>query len=151
MVCLSCAPNWGPGPQPSHVPRLGIKPATLWCTGQHSIYWATPAREGIACLKILVTHQLKTAGHRIVLVNIVVKSLSLRLYLFTFREGKKTLMWERNRNQLLLTGTRLGTEPATQACALMGKSTGNLSFSRMTPSQLSHKGQGALPSYLLSW
>ena len=25
--------------------RLGIKPATLWFTGQHSIHWATPVRE----------------------------------------------------------------------------------------------------------
>ena len=23
-------PKWGPGPQPKHVPGLGIKPATLW-------------------------------------------------------------------------------------------------------------------------
>ena len=38
------APNWGPGSQPRHVPWLGIEPATLWFTGQHSIHWATPAR-----------------------------------------------------------------------------------------------------------
>ena len=25
-------------------PRLGIKPATLWFTGWHSVHWATPAR-----------------------------------------------------------------------------------------------------------
>ena len=43
--CLSHAPhNREPGPQPSHVPRLGIKPATLWFAGQHSIHWAIPAR-----------------------------------------------------------------------------------------------------------
>ena len=30
--------------QPIHIPWLGIKPATLWFTGQHSIHWATPAR-----------------------------------------------------------------------------------------------------------
>ena len=34
----------GPGPQPRHVPLLGIELATLWFTGQHSIHWATPAR-----------------------------------------------------------------------------------------------------------
>ena len=43
-VCLSSAPYWGPGPQPRQVPWLGIEPATLWFTGQHSIHWATPAR-----------------------------------------------------------------------------------------------------------
>ena len=44
--CLSCAPCWGPGLQPRHVPRLGIELAMLWFTGQHSIHWATPARAG---------------------------------------------------------------------------------------------------------
>ena len=28
--CLSCGPHWGPGPQPRHVPCLGIQPASLW-------------------------------------------------------------------------------------------------------------------------
>ena len=42
--CLLHTPNWGPGPQPRHVPWLGIEPVTLWLAGQHSIHWATPAR-----------------------------------------------------------------------------------------------------------
>ena len=42
--CLSCAPYWGPGPQPRHVLWLGIKPATIWLTGWCSIHWATPSR-----------------------------------------------------------------------------------------------------------
>ena len=41
---LLCAPHWEPGPQPSHVPRLGIEPATLWFAGWHSIHSVTPAR-----------------------------------------------------------------------------------------------------------
>ena len=28
--CLSCGPRWGPGPQPRHVPWLGIERKTLW-------------------------------------------------------------------------------------------------------------------------
>ena len=44
--CLSCTPNWGPGPQPRHVPCLGIELATLWFTGWH---WATPARALFKC------------------------------------------------------------------------------------------------------
>ena len=36
--CLSCAPHWGPGPQPRHVPQLGIELETLWFTGQNSIH-----------------------------------------------------------------------------------------------------------------
>ena len=37
-------PHQGPGPQTRHTPRLGIKLATRWFTGRHSIHWATPAR-----------------------------------------------------------------------------------------------------------
>ena len=44
QCCLSCAPHQGPGPQPRHVPWLGIKSVTFWFTGWHSIHWATPAR-----------------------------------------------------------------------------------------------------------
>ena len=40
---LAC-PNWGPGLQPRHVPWLGIKPATFWLEGWHSIHWVTSAR-----------------------------------------------------------------------------------------------------------
>ena len=28
--CLSHGPHWGPGPQPRHVPGLGIELVTLW-------------------------------------------------------------------------------------------------------------------------
>ena len=51
--CLSCAPYRGPGPQPRHVPWLGIEPVTLWFTGQHSIHWATLARA--VCLFLIIT------------------------------------------------------------------------------------------------
>ena len=47
---LSHAPKWGPGLRPRHMPWLGIKPATLWFTGQHSIHWATPARAAVLFL-----------------------------------------------------------------------------------------------------
>ena len=50
--CLSCAPYWGPGPQPRHLPWLGIEPATHWFTGWHSIHWATPARAYIKLFNI---------------------------------------------------------------------------------------------------
>ena len=36
--CLSHAPYWGPGPQPRHVPQLGIEPVTPWFSGRHSIH-----------------------------------------------------------------------------------------------------------------
>ena len=48
---------WGPGPQPRHVPWLGIELVTLWFTGLHSIHWATPARALYICL-IVVTRDL---------------------------------------------------------------------------------------------
>ena len=45
-VCgfLLCAPYWGPGLQPRHVPWLGIEWVILWFTDLHLIYWATPAK-----------------------------------------------------------------------------------------------------------
>ena len=46
-------PNRGPGPQPRHVPWLGIKPTTLWFAGQHSIHWATPARATSTFFKLM--------------------------------------------------------------------------------------------------
>ena len=49
--CLLCTPYWGPGPQPRHVPWLGIEPVTLWFTGWHSIHWATPIRAKTYILK----------------------------------------------------------------------------------------------------
>ena len=42
--CLSCTSLLGPGLQPKNVPWLGIKPATPYFTGQHSIHQATTAR-----------------------------------------------------------------------------------------------------------
>ena len=43
-VWLPLVHSRGPGPQPRHVPWLGIEPATLWFAGRHSINWATQAR-----------------------------------------------------------------------------------------------------------
>ena len=48
VTYLSHTPNWGPGPQPRHVPWLGIEPVTLWFIGPCSIHWATPARAMIS-------------------------------------------------------------------------------------------------------
>ena len=42
--CLLHTPYWGPGPQPRHVPWLGIEPETLWFTGWRSLHRTTPAR-----------------------------------------------------------------------------------------------------------
>ena len=46
--CLWHAPYWGPGPQPRHVPWLGIEPVTLWFASWCSVHWATPA--GPTCI-----------------------------------------------------------------------------------------------------
>ena len=34
--CLPCAPYWALGPQPRHVPQLGIQLANLWFAGRHN-------------------------------------------------------------------------------------------------------------------
>ena len=43
-VVASYAPPRGPGPQPRHVPQLGIEPVTHCFTGRHSLHRAMPAR-----------------------------------------------------------------------------------------------------------
>ena len=60
--CLLCAPYWGPGLPPRHVPWLGIKPATLWFADQRSIHWASPAG---ATLLISVKFQIQVQTARI--------------------------------------------------------------------------------------
>ena len=44
-------PNWGPGPQPRHVPWLGIEPVIFQSVGQCPPHWATPARARQILLK----------------------------------------------------------------------------------------------------
>ena len=56
ICCLLHGPNWGPGPQPRHVPWLGIEPAAFQFTGWHSICWATPARALAVLSLTLQTH-----------------------------------------------------------------------------------------------
>ena len=46
--CLSHIRYWGPGPQPGHVPWLGMEPVTLWFAGLHSIHSTIPARADVA-------------------------------------------------------------------------------------------------------
>ena len=60
--CLSRIPHQGPGPQPSHVPWLGVELATLWFTGWCSIQWATPARARV--LKYATT--INSSCHRVI-------------------------------------------------------------------------------------
>ena len=52
-------PPLGPGPQPRHMPWLGIEPETLWFAGRHSIHWATPARAEIFLYKQFKSHSMK--------------------------------------------------------------------------------------------
>ena len=42
--CLLHTPNWGPVPQPRHVPWLRMEPAAFWFAGPHSIHWAITAK-----------------------------------------------------------------------------------------------------------
>ena len=158
--CLLSTPNWGPGLQPRHVPWLGIEPVTLWFTGWHSVYWATPAR---ATLLILITsflllvfnlvcsslysstrHKVKITDFRLFFFFFFPKNF---IYLF-FRErgreaerGKETSKCERYINRLPLTPHQLRTWPATQA--LTGNWTFHLSVRRPALNPLSHDSQGS--------
>ena len=58
------APYWRPGPQPRHVPWPGIKLATCWFTGLHSIHWATQPGpsgflENLAQIVIHITQRVR--------------------------------------------------------------------------------------------
>ena len=70
------------------------------------------------------------------------------LFIYFQREGKRarkrgrgTSMCKRNMDRLPLTRPQLGTWPATQACALTGNHTSNLSVHRPSLSSLSHTSQ----------
>ena len=54
--CLSCTPNWGHGPQPRHVPWLGIEPVTLWFLGQRSVHWLSFIKMGKIILVLPTFH-----------------------------------------------------------------------------------------------
>ena len=58
------------------------------------------------------------------------------------------MMCERNSDWLPLSHPQLGTWPATQACALTGNRTSNLSVHRLALSPLTHTSQGMITSYM---
>ena len=71
--------------------------------------------------------------------------------LFIFREmgreggrGRETSMCEGYIHQLPPASLQLGTWPTTQACALTGDRTGDLSVLRLALHPLSHTGEGGL-------
>ena len=54
-VVTSCAvPAGDLTHNPGMCPRMGIKLATLWFAGWHSIHWATPARATLIILKFSI-------------------------------------------------------------------------------------------------
>ena len=114
-------PNWGPGPQPRHVPWLGIQPANLWFTGQHSIHWATQAR----AIYLFLERGKRKEKERERNIDV------------------------REKHQSVASCTcpdRPGTEPSTQACALTGNWTSDLLLCG-TSNQLSHTNQDSHPYF----
>ena len=77
--CLLHTHYWGPDPQPRHVSWLGIKLATPWFTGQHSIHWATPAR---ANFSYILKHFLIFWLTRCFQLILYFQCLGLRINLF---------------------------------------------------------------------
>ena len=53
--CLMCAPYWGPGLQPRHVPYAGNQTGNPLVYNQHSIHWATPARARNFIFKVYIS------------------------------------------------------------------------------------------------
>ena len=70
--CPLRAPSWGSGPQPRHVPWLGIEPVTLWFEGQLSIHWATSARVGnnqhYLCTRMYIDFNEEILGSNLIIL-----------------------------------------------------------------------------------
>ena len=65
------------------------------------------------------------------------------IYLFIFRKGGREVEIEREKYQLVASHMpQPGTWPSTQACALTGNLTSDLSVCSSTPNPLSHTSQG---------
>ena len=62
--------------------------------------------------------------------------------------GREISMCKRYINWLPLECPQLGTQPATQACALTGNRTSNLSVHRLALNPLSHTSQGQYHIFL---
>ena len=79
------------------------------------------------------------------LLSMCSKTFCLGFFLFVcFRErGMRGEREERNIHQFPHTCAQRGTEPTTQAYALTGNQTRDLSLCEMTPKTLSHTGQGS--------
>ena len=73
---LTCS-HWEPGPQPRHVPWLGMEPPTLWFTGPCSIHWAIPARAQFYfdCTFAIKEHDLQTKKNKWNMVQRYLKSM----------------------------------------------------------------------------
>ena len=110
-ACLSCVSHWGPRLQSRYVPWLGIEPATLCFSCQHSIHRATPAR-------VIYLFWEREEGRE--------------------KERERNTMCKRYIDWLPLAHPQLGTWPATQVCALTGNQTGDLLVCSIMLSALSH-------------
>ena len=65
MGCLSHPSTWGPGPQPRHVPWLGIELANLGFAGWHSIHWGQGSQSNVSlslCLSLETNKHILSWG-----------------------------------------------------------------------------------------
>ena len=82
---LSSTLYWGPGPQPRHVPWLGVKQQTLWISGQRSIHWATAARGRTLYLKKPDSGRINSSDSSVSLVLYDVLTFkAYNIFLFKF-------------------------------------------------------------------
>ena len=80
-MVASCTPPTGDLIHNSGMcPRLGIKPATLWFTGLHSIHWDTSARAII--LFMLVLYYIPFCDYTAVYLSISLMKIWLFLYYY---------------------------------------------------------------------
>ena len=97
---------------PLTLPLLGIKPATLWFTGRHSIPWATPVRANmyinflkrkikmhseLRALRKNSGTELAIIGERDALAKIVMESTSEEMIFDLTRSRETSVVWRSER------------------------------------------------------
>ena len=106
--CLSHGPHWGPGPQPRHLPWLGIKPETLWFTARtQSTELCQPGSEQFLNSSVLMAFNISVvfcSTH-----STLAKCFPLRTVLILRNEQKKCIFHPR-----LVWLSRLSASPWTK-------------------------------------
>ena len=141
--CLLCAPSWGLGLQPRHVPWLEIEPVTLWFTGWHST--TEPHQPGLMyyfCSVCFTTNHNNFSFNTVkvdffyIYLQYLILFYYLKIFFIDFRERKG----DRERNSDCCS-TYLCIHWLIFTYALTGDQTHNLGILGQCSNQLSYQAR----------